>query len=326
MTGIVVSFLVFFSLPFLVAGLVVVIRRAITGKPLPKLKAFLTDNLIASVITVVITFVICLVMTWVGFYEMQFYRPSKKDFGKAEELGLEPENVSFNSEDGTQLHGWFLPAKDEPLGTVMHCHGSDLNITLTIRNVSWLTQRGYNVFAFDYRGYGQSKGKPSAEGVVSDSVAALRYVASRDDVDASRIILWGQSMGGQLAISAAAICDDVAPAAVVSEATYATHSHHVKDKLAQMGPLWLIQWGPWLTTSDKHAALPVVGELPPTNLLLVHGSADRVVQPYQSEWLYDASSERKEIWRVEGAKHLNIFQDAEYRDRLCDYFRSTIDH
>lgn len=293
-------------------------------KPWPSANGFVRECLISVGSTIVITLAISLVLAWAGFSESQFYRPSTKDYAEHTKLGLTPEEVSFKSKDGTRLHGWFMPGKDQPIGTVIHLHGSDRNITSTIKNSYWLTDNGFNLFLFDYRGYGKSEGQSSQQGVIEDAIAAIEYVRSRSDLDADKIGLWGQSMGGQLAIVAADRVGKQGIRAVVVEATYASHSHHVKDKMAQMGPLWLIQWAVWLTTADACAAQNVVGRIAPTPILFVHGTADRGVQPYHSEWLFNAAGHPKDIWRIQGARHLQVFQDAHHREKLVQFFKQSL--
>ena len=219
--------------------------------------------------------------------------------------------------------GLFLQAAPA-VGTVIHFHGSDRNISWTIRNSHWLTEHGYNLFRFDYRGYGKSSGKPSPNGLIDDAVAAIEYVRSRPEVAADRLLLWGQSMGGQLAIVAADRVGTDGIKAIIADATYASHSNHVKDKLAQMGPLWLIQWAVWLTTSDTYAAYTVVPRIAPTHILLVHGLADRGVRPYHSQWLFEAAKEPKEIWLVEGAGHLEVLREPGYREQLVERFQRAL--
>ena len=126
----------------------------------------------------------------------------------------------------------------------------------------------------------------------------------------------GQSMGGQLAINAAVLRPQASIKLVVSEATYASQSYHIAYKLGQFGPLWLVNWGAWLLTSDAYAAEDVVGDLE-APLLIVHGTADTGVAPYHSERLMDAASEQAEIWRFEGYGHLKIFRNEENQRRLA---------
>ena len=292
-------------------------------------------------------------MKLTGFYDASFFRPSSKDYGEISILTCDLREIQFPSADRTQLHGYLLKAmpppnqtlplpaasgpvdggaeaisgvdpeqnnlpRFQPKGTVVHFHGSDRNISFTAKNVAWLTEHGWNVLVFDYRGYGESEGKPDRDGVLADGIAAIEFACSDAELASRPIVLWGQSMGGQLAINAAAISKNERVQCVISEATYSSFSHHVKDKLAGMGPLWLIQWTGWLFTSDSGRALDQVGELE-VPLLLVHGSADKAVAPYHSDWLLEAATGKKDIWRSQGGTHLRVFSTDKNKKLLLDY-------
>ena len=119
-----------------------------------------------------------------------FYYPDNKVYGTPAEHGLKFEEVTFHSKDGTKLSGWFVPAKGDPKGTVIHFHGNAQNMTAHFDFVSWLPSEGFNLFVFDYRGYGKSAGKPNRKGVYEDSLAAVDYVRSRQGVDKNRILIF----------------------------------------------------------------------------------------------------------------------------------------
>jgi fermentation-respiration switch protein FrsA (DUF1100 family) len=325
MAGVIVSFLAVIAIPITVILVVAIIGTAFLRMPWPATRKLLVDIAVSVAITIGITLAICLVLSWTGFLQSQFYRPSTHDFGQQKELGIEPEDVEFTGQDGRRLHGWFIPASKNAKGTVIHFHGSDRNISFTIRNCHWLREQGFNVFLFDYRGFGKSAGEPHRQGLIEDGAAAIEYVRSRPEVDKDRICLWGQSMGGQVAIASAELAGKEGIRAIVSEATYASHSHHIKDKMAHLGPLWLVQWGAWLVTSDAFAAEDVVGKLAPTPLLLIHGTEDRGVQPYHSERLFVLAGEPKEIWRVEGGKHLDAMRSERYRAKFVEYLTQACD-
>lgn len=300
-----------------------VTRRLCNGTATP-IREVLQTCAAATAITVAITLGISLILKFSGFFDRQFYRPSTRVYDAWKELGIEPESVTFPSADGTMLHGWFLRTEGDPNGTVICFHGSDRNITFTSRNVYWLTQQGFQVFVFDYRGYGQSPGIPDRKGLVDDSAAAIDYVVTRPDVDRDKLILYGQSMGGQLALNAAAIRRDVGIRLVIAEATYARPSYHLSDKLGQFGPLWLVKWAGWLLTSDKHSGEAAIAKLESTPVLLVHGSIDTGVKPYHSERLFDAAVGAKEIWRYDDRGHLQIFHEKPSQDRLVECLRKHL--
>ncbi|MEM6473390.1 MAG: alpha/beta fold hydrolase [Planctomycetota bacterium] len=316
------SFVSVLLIPIIVVLLVAGIRRCF-GKPIKVLDWGIAGG-ISVAITICITLGICLIFHLTGFFESNFFRPSGKDYGIAAQLDVEPEEVTFESSDGTKLHAWILKAQGDPKGTVVHFHGSDRNITFTAGNVAWLTDEGYNVFAFDYRGYGKSEGLPSHAGTMADSIAALRFALSHPEFESQDLVLFGQSMGGQLAIIAASEVNDERVASVVSEATYGRRSLHLSDKLGRLGPLWLVKWGGWLFTSDQSCGESAANSLQDTPLLLIHGDADGAVAPYHAERLRDAAGVEVELWKIAGAGHLEVFRSPENRKRLIDYVADRI--
>ncbi len=329
MVAAVISLLALVAVPIVVISLVVAINVLVRKKPAPN-RRDLGMALATSVgITVAISFGLAAVFRVSGIVDAQFFRPSSEDFGEQHQLGFEFEEVRFRGLDGAALHGFFLPAQanSDPsrgaMGTVVHFHGSDLNASYTVKNAAWLVQHGFNVFAFDYRGYGRSQGTITRQGLINDGVAAIEYVCGRADVNSHKVILWGQSMGGQLAINAAIQAARPELKGVVSEATYANYQYHVKDKFSMMGPLWLMQWSAWLVVSDACSAEHSVAQLAPVPLLLVHGSADRVALPYHSEWLFERAESPKQIWRAAGAGHLRVFHNNDNQKLLVDYLKKA---
>ncbi len=85
-----------------------------------------------------------------------YYKPDRLDHSPA--ISVVPEEVTFWSEDGTKLHSWLLRAERSARATILQFHGQTENITLHVKQVSWLPAEGYDVFLFDYRGFGRSEG------------------------------------------------------------------------------------------------------------------------------------------------------------------------
>jgi hypothetical protein len=230
--------------------------------------------------------------------------------------------IRFTSRDSTELTGWFFSAAlDSPRGTIIHYHGSNGNITYTARNL--LLGEGYNLFAFDYRGYGESEGTPDREGVLLDAESAYDYVLNSDlpGVDSKSIILFGQSMGGQLAIQVAANASQK-PLTVISEATYANHADHIFDKMEQLDWVSVFKWPIWLATSNHLSADQAIGDLG-SPLLLIHGTHDKSVRPYHSERLFELAPNPKDLWRVENAGHLTIFKNSPHREIYAPHSSPT---
>ena len=139
---------------------------------------------------------------------------------------------------------------------MLFLHGNAENISTHFFNVAWMPAEGFNVLALDYRGYGASAGSPSLPGVQLDIDAALSALLARPDVDPRRIVLFGQSLGGALAIHYAARgAHRGALRAVISDSAFADYRLIVSEKLASFFLTWPFQWLPALTVDNDYSPL-----------------------------------------------------------------------
>ncbi len=250
-----------------------------------------------------------------------FYFPDRIKYDAPDRIGLAFESISFQSADGTVLSGWFIPALDtatprEAKGTVVHLHGNAQNMTMQWQYVQWVPARGYNVFVFDYRGYGQSHGKPDPKGVFEDAVAALDYVRSRPDIDTNKLFVFGQSLGGMIAIAAVG-ASPKGVYAVLAEAPFHSYTALADDRTPGEGQI----------VDETWSATTHVAKLAPIPLLLIHGTADKIVPYSHSEMLLAEANEPKRLVTVEGGEHLDIMTDcygATYQDMLIDFFDQAL--
>ena len=127
-----------------------------------------------------------------------FYFPTRDEPATPANWNLKYDDVDFRSTDGTRLHGWFLPGKtsQKPKGTVVFSHGNAGSIGHHLAFITWLADAGYNVFMYDYRGFGKSGGTVDRAGMLEDVKAAFAYVSQRPDVDPTQLISLGHSLGG----------------------------------------------------------------------------------------------------------------------------------
>ncbi|MCH8964027.1 MAG: alpha/beta fold hydrolase, partial [Planctomycetes bacterium] len=137
-----------------------------------------------------------------ALFDSQFYRPSSEQYDNPENHGLRYDAVEFVTLDGVRLSAWWFPADGSARGTVIHFHGNAGNITGHFVQTAWLPAAGYHVLCFDYRGFGGSEGTVTRTGTILDAHAAIDYVLAREDADPMRILLFGQSLGGAVAIVA----------------------------------------------------------------------------------------------------------------------------
>lgn len=200
-----------------------------------------------------------------GCVESMFFHPDRVRYETPSALGLRYEPVVFRSSDGTALSGWFIPATGradprQAKGTVIHLHGNAQNMSAHWRFVAWLPAQDYNVFVFDYRGYGESEGKAEARGVFEDSKSAIAYVRSRADIDPARLLVFGQSLGGTNAIAAVGAGERQGVRAVAIESTFYSYSSIASEVLPGAGMLV----GDTYASSKYVAAIaPIPGALHP---------------------------------------------------------------
>jgi uncharacterized protein len=122
-------------------------------------------------------------------------------------LGLTPETVRFTAQDGVMLSAWIIrpPASAPDPFWIVICHGNAGNLSEGGRaeHYAGLHQLGLGIFAFDYRGYGESEGSPDERGVYLDADAAYRQLRDSLGVPPERIVLFGHSLGSAVAVELA---------------------------------------------------------------------------------------------------------------------------
>ncbi len=251
-------------------------------------------------------------------YKRIFY-PDNIPHSTPARFGLEYQSVTFDSGDGTHLHGWFFPAVNVPSseakGTVIHMHSNSGNITSHWHFAGWLPDQDYNVFIFDYRGFGKSFGELTPKGIFEDSVAAISYVRSRPDT--RKIYIYGQSLGGMLAVAAAAK-NPQGVQAVVVEAPFYSYSELADDRRPGEG------YG--YEPDDIYSASEYAAKLTPIPLMVIHGTHDRVVPTSQAEKLFAAASEPKKIITIPYGRHMDAMTERHgdrYQKMILEFFETA---
>lgn len=226
-----------------------------------------------------------------------FYHPTAIPYSTPAQDGLPFEDITFASKDLTRLSGWFIPAQGKALGTVIHFHGNAQNMTAHYSYVSWLPKNHFNLFVFDYRGYGASAGTPSREGLYQDSVAAIEYIKTRQDIDQSKIIIFGQSIGGANAITAIGKNEFTGIRGIATDSTFSSYKRVAAEHAGLLKPL------AYLLISNKLSPEQYIGNIAPTPVLIIHGTSDPVASYKNAEKLYAAAKEPKQLWTVDQGGH-----------------------
>jgi fermentation-respiration switch protein FrsA (DUF1100 family) len=255
-----------------------------------------------------------------------FFHPHRMLVQTPDRVGLRYESVTLHAADGVDLVAWFMPARSKAQATVLFLHGNAENISTHFLNVAWMPAEGFNVLALDYRGYGASTGTPSLRGVQLDIDAALTALRARPDVDPRRIVLFGQSLGGALAIHYAARGPQRgALRAVIADSAFADYRAIASERLATSAVTWPFQWLPVLVVDNDYSPLASVAAVSPLPLVLIHGDADAIVPPHHAQRLFEAARAPKELWLLPGVGHIQSVRDPALRQRLGDYVRRVVD-
>jgi len=248
-----------------------------------------------------------------------FYFPTKTAPDTPKTHGQDYENVSFKSQDGTKLHGWFMnpPKGVKAKGTIVYSHGNAGSVGYHLPFVLWMVQNGYQVFLYDYRGFGKSEGEITRKGLVEDVRAAITYVKTRKDVNAKRLISFGHSLGG--AKSLAALGEKMIPGVrgVVSFAGFASYHDMARYFAGEMGVKLV---------SDDLSARDLVEKISPVPVLIMHGTADRTVPFSQGELLFKKAKEPKTFFKIKEGNHTQALSmnNQEYRRKILVWLAKVL--
>jgi alpha-beta hydrolase superfamily lysophospholipase len=215
------------------------------------------------------------------------------------------ERVTIEAVDGTLMEGWYFAARRDPglppRGVVVHAHGNAFNLSFQWRGAKWLSHRGYEVLAFDYRGFGNSSGRPTRGGAIEDVGAAIEWARERAASRRLPVILFGQSVGAALSLEAGGAREDLAALVLDSPfdswpgvaAANLARSRWTRAPLRLGLGLALHRSGPDL--SDVAAGVRVP-------LFIVSGGADGICPPAMARNL--ATRAGCQLLEIENARHV----------------------
>lgn len=248
-----------------------------------------------------------------------YYFPSKKVLVYREKMPIQPEDVYFEAEDGTKLHGWYFAPlkKKEPSAVIVQFHGNGENLTTHFFSLYEAPSRGFGYLSFDYRGYGASEGRPTPAGVVMDGVAAIRWMHRR--FPDKPLVVFGQSLGGAISFkSVSQVKNEVPIALMLVDSTFADYRSQARSLFSSSALTFLFQPLAWLLADNSQSPKEDIPKISPIPLIVVHGDRDRVVNQKMGREVFNLAKEPKEFWEIPGAQHLQfMFKDeGEYGERF----------
>jgi fermentation-respiration switch protein FrsA (DUF1100 family) len=243
-----------------------------------------------------------------AFQDQLLFQPSSRLLATPDDMGMSYETVRLDTGDGETLHGWWIPASDVSRGTLLFFHGNAGNISGRLESVQQFHQLGLNVLIVDYRGYGQSTGSPSEEGIYRDAEACWTYLTETQDVAAQNVVVFGRSMGGG---AATWVASQRQPGAVILESVFTNvpdiGAHHYSFLPVRA-----------LATNQFDNEARVAEIEAPT--LHIHSQEDRVVPFELGRQVYEAAAEPKQFLEIEGGHNDGFLVSADEYLRTIDDF------
>jgi hypothetical protein len=228
------------------------------------------------------------------------------------DMGLEYEDVSLATSDGERLHGWYVPAPDSR-GVIVFFHGNAGNISHRLDSVAIFHQLSLDTLIIDYRGYGQSTGKTTEQGTYLDAQAAWSYLVDERGVPASRIIVFGRSLGGAIGAWLGA---RHTPAGVIIESSF-TSGADIAHRLYPFVPTRLI-------TRLRYPVAEYASRLE-CPVLVVHSRDDEIIPFDMGQSIYAAVTQRKSFLELRGDHNNGFFISRhDYVPGLDDFIGSVL--
>ena len=211
--------------------------------------------------------------------------------------------VEVAAEDGTRLHGWLRhgaegAGESSPRGLVIYFGGNAEEVSGLMFDAPRLAP--WSVAAVNYRGYGLSEGSPSEAALAADALAVYDHLAAREDVDPSRIVAFGRSLGSGVAVRLA----EKRPVRAVMLVSPFDSLRSIARKQYPIVPVSLLLKHPF----DSLARAPEI-EAP---LLVLAGERDTLIPPAYSRRLHDAWAGPKRWELLRGADHNDIHEQPRY--------------
>ncbi len=210
------------------------------------------------------------------------------------------------------LHGWYATrAGSQTDKVLLWLHGNAGNLSYRFDMLLRLLELPVSVFIIDYRGYGKSEGSPSESGLYKDSSAAWNYLTKGRGLSAERIVIFGKSLGGVAAIELAGR----APAGgLIVQSSFTS----AKDMAARLMP--------FLPAAFLQTKMDSINKIVRVSCpkLFIHSRADEIVPFDMGRRLFEAASEPKQFYEVEGASHNStyIIGGRDYLDALGRFLES----
>jgi len=241
------------------------------------------------------------------FQSHYVYYPERVLLANPGSIRLDFKSISFETADGVKLFGWFIPS-ESARGVILFCHGNAGNISHRLDSIQIFHRLGLDVFIFDYRGYGQSEGKPTEHGTYKDAEAAWRYLTEEREVNPNEIIIFGRSLGGTVA---SWLAQSHTPRALILESTFTS----LLDIAATLYPYLPVR----LLLHFEYNTAEYLGRVN-CPVLIIH-SRDDEIMPFSHGWrLFEMAKEPKKFLEISGTHNEGFITSGKHYEEGLNAF------
>ncbi len=223
------------------------------------------------------------------------------------------EEFYFESSQEAMLRGWLFRAKGPSQGMIVVANGMAFNMSSRFTEWTWVLDKGYDLFIFDYRGYGESMGEVDMFGFVDDVTSAIEYAYTLNE--GLPMVVVGQSMGGSFVIDAVAKKSYPYVKLLVIDSTMTGFAAVGEELAKQYVLLWPLIWVPAVITPEGVDSIDFVDKTETSTLFMV-GLNDTIIPPEHSADLFVKAKEPKALWVVEKADHVECIHNEQVKEDL----------
>jgi uncharacterized protein len=232
-------------------------------------------------------------IAYVALCLLVYFKQASYVYYPDKSVGLTPayfklafENLKLRTVDGETITGWFVPAQSYK--AVIICHGNAGNIANRLDLIVMFHNIGLNVLIFDYRGYGDSTGKPTEQGTYRDAKSAWDWLVKTKEFKSRNVAIYGESLGGAVA---AWMAEQVHPGALMLDSTFTS----APDMAKKMFPFLPIRW----LCKFKYDTLGAVAKAG-CPVLVAHSKNDEMIPYLNGLRIMEAAKQPKQFIEMTG--------------------------